>query len=95
MDECLVYLQRVHGTAAQSAEPRAAGTEVVDGEAYAEAPEAGQDVEHLVRTGTDHALGDLELKLGRVKPALAQRLGHVADERGIEEIASRQVDRDA
>ena len=89
-----VDLDHVDREAAQVAERRVAGAEVVDGEAHAERLQVEQRLDRRLDVVHQHALGDLEDRAARVEAGLgAGRPRTVSIEVGLAELAGRDVDR--
>jgi hypothetical protein len=91
VDERLVDLQRVDREAAQVAQRRVTRTEVVEREPDAEVLEQLDLAGRLVGVLGEQRLGDLEGEQRRVEGRLVQRIGHVADEIRVLELAHRDV----
>src|SRR5207249_703731 len=65
-----VDLERVQREAAQIAQARVAGAEVVDRQAHADRLELSQNVRSLLGIAHQHALGDLQLEQAWIDRAL-------------------------
>src|SRR4051794_30699475 len=93
-EEGTVELELVEGQLSQVGEVGVAGAEVVDGQPY---PHVGERVERVTgeRVGADDgALGDLELELLRVQPAVGERRADVVDQVLVPELPAGEVDAD-
>ena len=95
LDEAAVDLDRREAGAAEIAERRIAGAEVVEAEPYAEVQDALQHLGRAEPLVHEHALGHFQFEAFGRQAGLRQRLGHGGDEIGILELIGRDVDRDA
>ena len=94
LDEAAVDLDRGEAGAAEIAERRIAGAEIVERQPD---PEIEDAFEHLDGAGAlvhEHAFGHFEFEPVRRQPALRQRRGDGRDEAGIVELLGRHIDRD-
>jgi hypothetical protein len=90
----LSILRIVDREAAQVAERRVAGAEVVDGQHHPEPLELPQPQAHRLDVADQDALGDLEGELARRQPRGLQRVDHLGDQALLLELAAGQVDVD-
>ena len=89
-----VHLEDVEREAAEVAQRRVAGPEVVHREADAERAQLVRAAHREVDVGHHHRLGDLERERRRLEPGVGQRLADVGDDVGLEQLLDRQVDAD-
>src|SRR5690606_31730073 len=95
LHERAVDLDLVEGEAAQIAQRRVAGPEVVHGDACAELAQRGQRIEDQVRAVEEQRFRDLELQPARCEAGDGERaLDHVADVAAAE-LYRGEVDRNA
>src|SRR5829696_2445614 len=94
VDERLVDLEDVDREAAQVAERRVAGAEVVDGQQHPEPLELPQPHAHRLDVADQDALGDLDGELARRQPRGLERVDHLGDQALLLELAAGQVDVD-
>src|SRR5262249_12450775 len=71
--EAVVDLQPSERQAAQVAEARVPGPEVIDGDAHAAVAQASQDAHRVLGFLHDHRLGEFELEVTRIEAACGQR----------------------
>src|SRR5436190_13915214 len=90
--ERAVDLEDVDRQLTQASERGVADAEVVERQAHAERLELVQAGRGGERVGCEQGLGDLEHQLLRRQAARAQRLAHVGDDCGVEQLAHREVD---
>ncbi len=93
-DKRAVHLDLVVGEAAEIAERRIAGTEIVHRDANAELLEAMQRRQRLLAVLHEEALGDLELEAVRREAGLGQDRFHHLVEVGRRNLHRRKIDRD-
>ena len=94
-DEALVDLDLVERRLLQIAERGIAGAEIVEREADADRLQLGEHVVGRFAFDQEHALGDLELELARLRAReLASALIDGRGQARIDELDRREVDRD-
>ena len=91
-EERPVHLQDVHREAAEVAERRVAGPEVVERQVHAERLELLEPRHRELRVGHQDGLRDLERERGRVDPGLVDGVADIGDHVAVLQLLHGQVD---